>query len=163
MAVAILFVVIYVRRQLKLPAPILNFKIFHSKKYALATIIASLNFAMVMAAMYILPQMLQSGLQFSVSEAGLILLPAGVVNAFVALMAGRLYDSFGAKGLVQIGAILALIGILLLLRVQAGTSLWYIIGVDIILMAGSGFCSHPPKVMAWAIWVIRIQTMAVPL
>lgn len=145
LAVAILFVVIYVRRQLKLPAPILNFKIFHSKKYALATIIASLNFAMVMAAMYILPQMLQSGLQFSVSEAGLILLPAGVVNAFVALMAGRLYDSFGAKGLVQIGAILALIGILLLLRVQAGTSLWYIIGVDIILMAGSGLLLSPAQ------------------
>lgn len=88
---------VYVRRQLKLVNPVLNFKIFKSRKYTIAAIIATLNFAMIMAAMYIIPQMLQSGLRFSVSEAGLILLPAGLVNAFVSLMAGHLYDSFGAK------------------------------------------------------------------
>lgn len=143
--VAIIFVAVYVRRQLKLTAPVLNFRIFKSKKYTIATIITSLNFAMVMAAMYIMPQMLQSGLQFSVSEAGLILLPAGVVNAFVALLAGRLYDSFGAKRLVRTGAVLALIGILLLLFVHTGTSLWYVIGVDIILMSGSGLLLSPAQ------------------
>lgn len=143
--VAIIFVAVYVRRQLKLTAPVLNFRIFKSRKYTIATSITSLNFAMVMAAMYIMPQMLQSGLQFSVSEAGLILLPAGVVNAFVALLAGRLYDSFGAKRLVRTGAVLALIGILLLLFVHTGTSLWYVIGVDIILMSGSGLLLSPAQ------------------
>lgn len=128
LVVAIIFVVVYVRRQLKLVNPVLNFKIFKSRKYTIAAIIATLNFAMIMAAMYIIPQMLQSGLRFSVSEAGLILLPAGLVNAFVSLMAGHLYDSFGAKKLVRIGALLALIGILLLLRLHSNSSLWYVIG-----------------------------------
>ncbi len=136
---------VYVRRQLKLVNPVLNFKIFKSRKYTIAAIIATLNFAMIMAAMYIIPQMLQSGLRFSVSEAGLILLPAGLVNAFVSLMAGHLYDSFGAKKLVRIGALLALIGILLLLRVHSNSSLWYVIGVDIILMAGSGLLLSPAQ------------------
>lgn len=145
LVVAIIFVVVYVRRQLKLVNPVLNFKIFKSRKYTIAAIIATLNFAMIMAAMYIIPQMLQSGLRFSVSEAGLILLPAGLVNAFVSLMAGHLYDSFGAKKLVRIGALLALIGILLLLRLHSNSSLWYVIGVDIILMAGSGLLLSPAQ------------------
>lgn len=143
--IAIVFVVIYVRRQLKLAKPVLNFKIFKSRKYTVAAIITTLNFAMVMAAMYIIPQMLQSGLRFSVSEAGLILLPAGLVNAFVSLLAGHLYDSFGAKRLVQTGAVLALIGVLLLLRMRASSSLWYVIGVDIILMTGSGLLLSPAQ------------------
>ncbi|ANZ67032.1 DHA2 family efflux MFS transporter permease subunit [Secundilactobacillus paracollinoides] len=143
--VSIIFVIIYVRRQLRIATPVLNFRIFKSRKYTIAAIIAGLNFAMVMAAMYIIPQMLQSGLRFSVSEAGLILLPAGLVNAFVSLLAGHLYDAFGAKRLVRIGAIMALIGILLLLRVTASSSLWYVIIVDIILMAGSGLLLSPAQ------------------
>ncbi|KRM09569.1 MFS transporter [Paucilactobacillus suebicus] len=143
--VSIIFVYIYVRRQLKLRNPILNFKIFKYRKYAISAIIVSLNFATVMAAMYIMPQMLQSGLKFSTITAGVILLPAGLVNAFVSMFSGHLYDSFGAKRLVRIGALITLIGAIMLLKITAESSLVYVIITDILLMGGSGLLLSPAQ------------------
>ena len=136
---------IYVCRQLKLATPILNFRVFGAQSYALAAIISTLNFATVMAAMYIIPQMLQQGLGASVSVAGLILLPAGLINAGVSLLSGHLSDLWGAKHFVRFGAILALLGAGMLLGVRTTTSLTYIVSATILLLGGSGLLLSPAQ------------------
>lgn len=143
--IAAIFVGAYIRRQLRLQTPVLNLRIFKTRKYAVAAIISGLNFATVMAAMYIIPQMLQSGLGATVSVAGLILLPSGLVNAGISLVAGRLYDSFGAQHLVRGGALLALLGVLMLLGVRATTSVAYVIGATTLLLGGSGLLLSPAQ------------------
>lgn len=134
---------IYIERQLKIGNPILNFRILISQKYALAAIIVGLNFAMIMAALYMIPQMLQIGLNLSVSLAGIILLPAWVVNACISLFSGHLYDSFGAKNLARIGSIICIIGIILLLGIKTNASVFYIIISETLLMCGSGLLLSP--------------------
>ena len=58
--------------------------------------------------MILLPIYLQTGRGFTAFEAGLILLPGAVINAFLSPVTGKLYDRFGAKPLFITGLIFVL-------------------------------------------------------
>lgn len=73
-----------------------------------------IDFAIILSAMYLLPQYIQNGLLLPVALTGIIMLPGGIVNAIVSAIAGRLYDKNGATTPVQIGFTLALIGAVML-------------------------------------------------
>lgn len=55
------------------------------------------------ADMILLPMYLQDGRGFSSFDAGLLLLPGALVNAFMSPVTGRMYNRFGAKPLFITG------------------------------------------------------------
>lgn len=73
------------------------------------------------------------------------MLPGGIVNAVVSAISGRLYDKNGAKALVQIGFILALIGAVMLTFTSTTSSIGHVILAHVILMIGCPLAMSPAQ------------------
>lgn len=80
--------------------------IFGLSDFSIGASLVMIDFAIILSAMYLLPQYIQNGLLISVALTGSIMLPGGIVNAIVSAIAGRLYDKNGAKTPVQIGYVI---------------------------------------------------------
>lgn len=80
--------------------------IFGLSDFSIGASLVMIDFAIILSAMYLLPQYIQNGLLISVALTGSIMLPGGIVNAIVSAIAGRLYDKNSAKTPVQIGYVI---------------------------------------------------------
>lgn len=154
LAIGVISLIFYVRRQMHMENPVLNMKAFAILSFRTGAILVMLDFGITLSAMYLMPQFVQSGLLLPVALTGIILLPGGVVNTVFSLIAGRLYDKVGAKPPAMCGFLLAAIGTFLLLRAEADSSVGYIIFCHVIMLTGvplsmfpfqtSGLNSLPP-------------------
>lgn len=146
--VGISALVFYVRRQLKLNVPVLNMRVFRHRNFTLGVILVMIDFGIILSAMYLLPQYLQNGLLVAVALTGIIMLPGGVINAATSALAGRMYDSFGAKWPARIGFAVAFVGAVMLALVTTHSAIWYVILAHIILMIGAPLAMSPSQTSA---------------
>ncbi|WP_209686245.1 DHA2 family efflux MFS transporter permease subunit [Lactobacillus colini] len=146
--VGIVVLILYSYRQVHLQSPILNLKIFTIKQFRVGALIVMVDFGIILSAMYLLPQYIQSGRMLAVALAGIIMLPGGIINALTSAFAGRLYDNIGAKKPTIIGFILALIGGVMLVSLSTSSPIWYIILAHIILMIGCPLAMSPSQTYA---------------
>ena len=93
-------------------------------------------------------QYIQSGLALPVALTGMIMLPGGIINAVVSALAGRLYDSHGAKMPARIGFAIALVGAIMLALVKPTSSVAYVICAHIIMMIGCPLAMSPAQTHA---------------
>lgn len=145
LVIGIVALVLYARRQLHLEAPMLNLRVFKTRRFTVGTLIVMLDFGVILASMYLLPMFLQRVMGLPVAMCGLAMLPGGVVNALVSAVAGRMYDTHGAKWLSRIGFIIAIVGVILLLTANAHSSLAYVILGHVILMIGAPLAMSPSQ------------------
>ncbi|BDH63181.1 MFS transporter [Lysinibacillus sp. PLM2] len=103
--VGILITALFCLRQIKSPDPLLNLSVFKNKVFTLTSIINVIVTMMMYADMILLPIYLQDGRGFTAFNAGLLLLPGAIVNAFMSPITGKMYDRFGAKPLFVVGLI----------------------------------------------------------
>ena len=143
LVVGIVSLIVYCKRQLTMESPVLNLHTFKTPAFRTGTILIMLNFGITLSAMYILPQYLQNGLGCSVTTAGLLMLPAGVINALFSLSAGKFYDKMGAKILSKLGLFLSVVGVILFLQTTKTTSFIYVILCHIIVMIGVPLAMSP--------------------
>lgn len=68
----------YVHRQLKLTEPILNLNVFKTKAFTIGTLLVMLDFGIILATMYLLPNYLQNGMEIPVALTGIIMLPGAL-------------------------------------------------------------------------------------
>ena len=148
LSVGISALVFYVRRQLKLNVPVLNMRVFRHRNFTLGAILVMIDFGIILSAMYLLPQYLQNGLLVAVALTGIIMLPGGVINAATSALAGRMYDSFGAKWPARIGFAVAFVGAVMLALVTTHSAIWYVILAHIILMIGAPLAMSPSQTSA---------------
>lgn len=146
--VGISALVFYVRRQLKLNVPVLNMRVFRHRNFTLGAILVMIAFGIILSAMYLLPQYLQNGLLVAVALTGIIMLPGGVINAATSALAGRMYDSFGAKWPARIGFAVAFVGAVMLALVTTHSAIWYVVLAHIILMIGAPLAMSPSQTSA---------------
>lgn len=146
--VGIIALVIYVVRQLKVANPVLNLRVFAHRDFTLGSILVMVDFGIILSAMYLLPQYLQNGLLVPVALTGIIMLPGGLINALISALAGRMYDSLGAKKPAVIGFIIAFIGAIMLSLVTTSSAIWYVILAHIILMIGAPLAMSPSQTSA---------------
>ena len=76
------------------------------------------------------------------------MLPGGIINAVVSALAGRLYDSHGAKMPARIGFAIALVGVIMLALVKPTSSVAYVICAHIIMMIGCPLAMSPAQTSA---------------
>lgn len=138
----------YAKRQLKIDNPILNLRVFKKEAFSKGSFLVMLDFATILAAMYILPQFIQRSMMIPVALTGIIMLPGGIVNALVSAIAGKLYDNYGVKTIAIIGFIIATIGAILLSLVSPKTSIAYVIMSHVILMIGCPLAMSPSQTHA---------------
>ena len=154
-AVGLLCIAFYVKRQLGMENPVLNMRAFKIRGFRIGAILVMLDFGITMSSMFLMPQYVQNGLLLPVALTGLILLPGGLMNAVFSLIAGNLYDKIGAKPPVMIGFILSAVGAVLLLFTTTSTAVWFVILCHVVLLTGiplamspsqtSGLSSLPPE------------------
>lgn len=148
LVVGIIVLAMYVHRQLSLKKPILNLRIFKVPAFRTGAVLVMLDFGIILSAMYLLPQYIQSGRLLAVSLTGIIMLPGGIINAAVSAFAGRAYDNIGAKKPAILGFILALIGAGMLACLTPHSSIAYIIAAHVILMIGCPLAMSPSQTYA---------------
>lgn len=132
-------------RQLKMETPMLNVRVFKYPMFTLGVIIILAVMMTLLSVMVLLPIYLQNALILAPMVAGLLLLPGGVVNAFMSLVAGNLFDKFGPKWMVLSGMLLAIISLVFLRLIDLNTSNIYIIVMHVILLIGISFIMMPAQ------------------
>lgn len=146
--IGVIGLVFYSLRQLRDKNPILNLHAFEIPAFRVGAILIMVNFGITLSVMYILPQYFQNGMGIAVAMTGVVMLPGGIVNALVSMVAGQLYDKIGAHIPATVGFGLPIIGAAMLLAVSPTTSLAYVIVCHIILMVGVPLAMSPSQTYA---------------
>ncbi len=101
---------LYVRRQMKLPEPMLHVDILKTRKYAITVIVIIIIQAALMGCEVITPLYIQGVLGNSASISGFAMLPGAVIGAFMGMLSGRLFDRYGLRKVAIPGILVALVG-----------------------------------------------------
>ncbi|MCK9301864.1 MAG: MDR family MFS transporter [Bacteroidales bacterium] len=136
---------LFARRQLSLPQPMLNIRIFRYPMFTLGTILLFLSFMMPFAVNIILPTYMQEVLKTTTSAAGLALLPGSIVNIIVVPVIGRLYDKIGAKPLVVTGFAAMATCMFFLSRITATSTLGLLIAMQVLMTFGIALIITPAQ------------------
>lgn len=136
LVIAVVVIAFYAHRQLHVANPVLDLRTLGIAAFRMPAIMVTCSFACTLAMMYLVPQELQRGLGLDSTLAGLLMLPAGVVNAVCSFVAGRLFDRHGAVVLVRVGGVVAIVGSIMFLCIGVGSSPLFFIAAHVVFMAG---------------------------
>ena len=99
----------FIKRQLKLAQPMLNFTIFKYHMFSLSAAITMLINMAMFSGFLLLPIYTQTVLGFSPMETGLMMLPGALLNAAMSPLTGKLFDRIGGRILAVTGLTLTMI------------------------------------------------------
>lgn len=135
--------VVFIRRQLHLEQPILEFRVFKYPIFSLATALGMIVFASMIAATVILPIFMQNLLGFNAFHSGLMLLPGAIVMGIMNPVSGSLFDKFGAKWLLRIGFAILAVTTFMFGNLSADTTFTYLAVLNAIRMIGISMVMMP--------------------
>ena len=141
--IGIVFLLIFIFRQLNLKEPMLNLNVFKSKVFAFATIIVMIAYAGLISSELILPMYLENIKGFSAFDTGLILMPGAIVMGIMNPITGKLFDKYGARTLAISGLIILTLGTFGLSFLSTDTSHIYVTVVYSIRMLGISMIMMP--------------------
>jgi len=127
------FVVLFVIRERRALHPLVNISLLKTPVFLFANLGALALGLALFGSTYLIPLFVQTSLEFSATEAGLLMLPAGLVLGMTFPVAGRLADRLSARNLVLFGiAVFACSAVLFALSDRelgfAWLALWTVIG-----------------------------------
>ncbi|GAB2532967.1 MDR family MFS transporter [Gracilibacillus alcaliphilus] len=141
--IGVITLIFFIHRQLHLEKPILEFRIFQYRMFALTTAIGMISFLAMIGGAIILPIMMQDYLGYSALDSGLALLPGAVLMGLMNPITGRLFDKFGGKWLAVIGLGLITVTTFMFTVLTTDTSWMYIATVNAIRMFGIAMVMMP--------------------
>jgi predicted MFS family arabinose efflux permease len=106
--------------------PLMNLQLFTHRSFAMGGCVAFIYGMALFGSTYLVPVFMQVALALPPSQAGAVLLPAGLVLALTIPLAGRLADRLPIHQLVVAGVLLLALSFALMLGVGVGTALWVI-------------------------------------
>lgn len=143
LGIGIAVTAVFCLRQIKSDDPLLNLSVFKNKVFTMTSVINVLITMMMYADMILLPIYLQNGRGFTAFDAGLLLLPGALVNAFMSPVTGKLYDRFGAKPLFIIGLLFIIPSMWAVTNLSESTTYTYLMIRTIGLRIGLSFITMP--------------------
>ncbi|MCI2947806.1 MFS transporter, DHA2 family, multidrug resistance protein [Staphylococcus caledonicus] len=105
----IILVALFIWRQERLEIPLLSFKVFKNKEFAVGLAIMAATMISMIGSETVLPMFVQNLLGRTPVDSGLILLPGAIVMAIMSFISGWLYEKFGAKVLAILGMLIVII------------------------------------------------------
>lgn len=119
----VVFILIFVRRQIRAHAPMIDFSLFRSASFTSAVVVAIISLAALVGLELVLSQRLQLVVGLTPLEAGIFILPIPVAAFFAGPMVGAVMPRVGAQRILWSGLLLAGLGIALhLMTYFAGTT-----------------------------------------
>lgn len=133
----------FIRRQFQLKHPLLEFKVFSYKLFALSTALSVVVFVSMIGGATILPLYMQLMHGFTALESGLMLLPGAILMGIMNLVSGKIFDSFGGKWLAIIGMAIVTISSFQFTVLTAATSFIYLTVINAVRMVGVALVMMP--------------------
>lgn len=143
--IGLLALLLFGVRQFKLELPMLNLRVFTFRMYSIGVSLIIICMIMILSTMILLPIYLQNILMLAPVIAGLVLLPGGIINAFMSVGAGNLFDRFGPRVMVPSGLLLGIIGLLALRTIDGSTSVYFVATFHIIMFIGITLTMMPSQ------------------
>lgn len=143
--IGLLALLLFGVRQFKLEQPMLNLRVFTFRMYSIGVSLIIICMIMILSTMILLPIYLQNILMLAPVIAGLVLLPGGIINAFMSVGAGNLFDRFGPRVMVPSGLLLGIIGLLALRTIDGSTSVYFVATFHIIMFIGITLTMMPSQ------------------
>ncbi|HWP96852.1 MAG TPA: DHA2 family efflux MFS transporter permease subunit [Syntrophomonadaceae bacterium] len=94
---------IFVYNELEHPEPLLDLRLFKDFMYSISIVIGAVLNIGLFGALFLMPLFLQNILGQTAMQAGLMMLPSAITIALFMPLAGKLFDRFGARGVVMSG------------------------------------------------------------
>jgi DHA2 family multidrug resistance protein len=129
----------FVLWELHTPRALLDMRIFANLEFACAAVIAFIFGAGMMGSTYIIPVFVQTMIGFTPLLAGLMMMPAGLMLAFIFPLAGRLSDAMPASTMIIGGLVLFAAGFVLMVTADADTTFWTLVSMVMVSRLGLGF------------------------
>lgn len=143
LVVGVVVLAVFVRRQLKLDDPMLEFRTLKNPMFTLNTVLGMCVFISMIGGMIMIPLYMQNMNDFSAMEAGLALLPGAALMGIMSPVTGIIYDRFGAKWLAVVGFTLLTVTTFMLAALTPETSFTYIAAVNTGRMLGTAMIIMP--------------------
>jgi DHA2 family multidrug resistance protein len=137
LAVGIIALIAFVVREFTAAAPAVDLRLFKDKTFLAATLISAVQFAIMMANLFLLPVFMQEMLGYSALDAGLALLPRAAIMFVVNPIVGKLYGKIPLRLLVGNGVVCVSLGSFAMATFTLQTSLAQIVLAT--LIQGVGF------------------------
>lgn len=142
-AAAVVFGVVFVRRQVRLPAPLLPVDLLRIRAFALSMASSICAFSAQMVCYVALPFYFQDVLHLSGTQTGFLLTPWPIAVAVMAPLSGRLADRYPPELLGGAGLVMMAVGVALMATVSADASLLAIIWRLTLCGLGFGLFQSP--------------------
>jgi predicted MFS family arabinose efflux permease len=126
LAATALAVAAFVLRQRRAAQPLMQLALFGHRNFAMGGWVAFIYGMALFGSTYLVPVFMQIALRLPPSQAGAVLLPAGLVLAATIPLAGRLADRQPLHRLVSVGLLLLAASFALMTGVGLQTALWVI-------------------------------------
>lgn len=115
---------------------LLDLRVFSSTQFTICVLAMVVAMGAMFGSFLLLPLFAQQSLQLSPLQTGLLTLPGGLVMAATGPIVGRIYDAKGPRILMVPGSLMVSLGLWLLVDVDASTSVWHLLGANLVLMIG---------------------------
>ena len=136
---------LFIWRQLILKQPVMDLRAFKYPTFALVAVLLFVLLMTFFSSAIMLPMFMQGVLLVTAFKSGLILLPGGIINGFMAPVSGKLFDKFGARVLVIPGLVVAVISLWQFTRFDEATSTGFLVAIHIALMIGIALVMMPAQ------------------
>jgi EmrB/QacA subfamily drug resistance transporter len=131
--------------------PMMKLQLFAIRNFSVANVLGLATSFGMLGIFFPMTVFLQGALGMSPIEAGLTMLPNGLILMFIAPMAGRLTDRFGARWILVSGLSLMGIGIIVMIhQISVATDHFSLIAPLLITGTGMGFTFAPMTAAAMA-------------
>ncbi|MBD1382409.1 MDR family MFS transporter [Metabacillus arenae] len=142
-AIGVISLGLFTWRQLTMSQPLLDLRAFKYNIFWRSTLIMMIVMMAMFSAMMLLPIFLQNALGYSPLEAGLVMLPGGILMGIMSPITGRLFDKFGGKWLAVVGLGLMANTLLQFAFITLSTSYISIMILNTLLMLGISMLMMP--------------------
>jgi len=129
----------FVLWELYTPRALLDMRIFASIEFSATALIAFIFGAGMMGSTYVIPVFVQTIIGFTPLQAGLMMMPAGLMLAFIFPVAGRMADAIPASTMIIIGLLLFALGFWWMIGADVDTTFWTLVGMIMVSRLGLGF------------------------
>jgi EmrB/QacA subfamily drug resistance transporter len=129
----------FIIHQRRTPHPLMRLELFGHRVFSMGGCVAFIYGMGLFGSTYLVPVFMQLALKLPPSQAGAVLLPAGLVLALTIPLAGRLADRVPVHRLVVFGLLCLAASFALMLLVDLSTALWVITLFAVVGRIGLGF------------------------
>jgi DHA2 family lincomycin resistance protein-like MFS transporter len=146
LAVGALGLTLFILRQLVLQrtdAALLDLRTFRSRTFTFAIVMMAISMMALFGTIILLPIYTQTVLGLSALQAGLMLLPGGLVMGLLAPFVGRLYDRSGPTRLLIVGSSIVSAVFWSMTLLNANSSPWLVLAAHVTLSFGLALLFTP--------------------